>query len=96
MAVAWCRDTGIFEKFLDDRMPHEAIMSEPLEKTDKPLTITQILPFMAVYGFGIVLSVITLIGEKVANIAALKRKHDLRSSDVPISKDDTDITEVVI
>ena len=96
MVIAWCRDTGIFEKFLDDRMPHRAKYSKPLTKANKPLIMTQILPFMAVYGLGIALSIIALMGEKVANIGTSRRKQDLKSSNDPFTQDDSDITEVAI
>ena len=96
MVIAWCRDTGIFEKFLDDRMPHRAKYSKPLTKANKPLIMTQILPFMAVYGLGIALSIIALMCEKVANIGTSRRKQDLKSSNEPFTQDDSDITEVAI
>ena len=96
MVIAWCRDTGIFEKFLDDRMPHRAKYSKPLTKANKPLIMTQILPFMAVYGLGIALSIIALMGEKVANICTSRRKQDFKSSNDPFTQDDSDITEVAI
>ena len=96
MVIAWCRDTGIFDKFLDDRMPHRAKYSKPLTKANKPLIMTQILPFMAVYGLGIALSIIALMGEKVANIGTSRLKQDLKPSNVPITQDDIDITEVAI
>ena len=96
MAVAWCRDTGIFEKFLDDRLPNSAKLKEPFENTNEPLTITQILPFMAIFGVGMVASIIALMGEKVANKAPLIQKQGKGSPQVPHTKDEIEITEVVI
>ena len=97
MVIAWCRDTGIFEKSLDDRMPNKAKISEPFEKASKPLTMTQISPFMTVYGFGIALSIIAFMGEKVANIGASRPTHDFKlADDVPINKNPVDITEIVM
>ena len=96
MTVAWCRDTGIFEKFLDDRLLNSTQLKEPFENTNKPLTITQILPFMAIFGVGITSSIIALMVEKVANIAPLIQKQGKRSPQVPHTKNEIEITEVVI
>ena len=112
MVTAWCRDTGIFEYFLDDRMPNQVRMSEASleelisgnytsvkkghssEDANEPLTLAHILPFVAIYGVGMALSIIVLMVEKVGNM--IMHKQERRSHIVPVSKDETEITTVDI
>ena len=112
MVTAWCRDTGIFEYFLDDRMPNQVRMSEASleelisgnytsvkkghssEDANEPLTLAHILPFIAIYGVCMALSIIVLIVEKIGN--KMTQKQERLSHNVPVAKDENEITKVVI
>ena len=112
MVTAWCRDTGIFEYFLDDRMPNQVRMSEASleelisgnytsvkkghssEDANEPLTLAHILPFIAIYGVCMALSIIVFMVEKVANMIIQKQERRLHK--VPVARDENEITTVVI
>ena len=112
MVIAWCRDTGIFEKFLDDRVPNDIRMSEvsledlisgnftsmrkspSREDANEPLTLAHILPFIAIYGVCMALSIIVLIVEKIGN--KMTQKQERLSHNVPVARDENEITRVDI